>query len=147
MGRVNSIIETLKTSHDQLDRTVRLEAVPGDRMWVEIDDVKLLQVINNLLSNAVKFTHAGGIINIKLEETESTLLVAVRDNGIGIPEELQPFLFDEFTKARRKGLKGEETVGLGLSINKKLIEVQGGKIWVESREGEGTTFFIEIPKG
>jgi len=144
--RVNSILETLKAANNQLDRTFRLEAIPRDRIWVEIDEVKLLQVINNLLSNAVKFTHAGGIIYIRIEETESTLLVAVRDNGIGIPEELHPFLFDEFTKARRKGLRGEETVGLGLSINKKLIEVQGGKIWVESKEGEGTTFYIEIPK-
>jgi two-component system sensor histidine kinase VicK len=147
VGRVNSILETLKASDNQLDRTFRFETIPGDRIWLEIDDVKLLQVINNLISNAIKFTHDGGTINIKLEETKGSLLVTVQDDGIGIPEELHPFLFDEFTKARRKGLKGEETVGLGLSINKKLIELQGGKIWFESKEGEGTTFFIKIPKG
>mgnify|MGYP006202045089 CR=1 FL=1 len=76
-----------------------------------------------------------------------SLLVTVRDDGIGIPEDHHPFVVEEFSKVRRKGLKGEETVGLGLSITKKLVEIQGGKIWFESREGEGTAFFVEITKG
>jgi two-component system sensor histidine kinase VicK len=145
VGRINSVVETLKTSNEQLNRIFKVEALPRDTMWLEVDDVKLLQVINNLISNAIKFTRAGGTINIKLEEAENALLVAVQDNGIGIPEELHPLLFDEFTKARRKGLKGEETIGLGLSISKKLIELMGGKLWFESKEGVGTTFFIDLP--
>ena len=64
MGQINSLIETLNASHDQLDRTFRFKVIPGGRMWVEIDEVKLLQVINNLLSNAAKITHAGGIITL-----------------------------------------------------------------------------------
>src|SRR5690606_37907843 len=117
-----------------------------ERIWIQLDEVKLLQVINNLISNAVKFTNPGGNIQVKLEETENSLLITIQDDGVGIPEEFQPFLFDEFTRARRKGLKGEDTVGMGLSISKKSIELQGGKIWFESKEGEGTAFFIELPK-
>jgi two-component system sensor histidine kinase VicK len=146
VGRVSSIIDTFKITDGHPGRTFILEAIPPDRIWIETDDVKLLQVINNLISNALKFTRQGGIIAIRLEETDGSLLVTVRDDGIGIPEEHHPFLFEEFTKARRKGLKGEETVGLGLSITKKLVEIQGGKIWFESSEGEGTAFFVEIPK-
>lgn len=146
VGRVLSIIDTYKAAHNQLNRNFKLEAFPRDRIWVEVDDVKLLQIVNNLVSNAIKFTHAGGNIHIKLEETKNSLLITLQDDGIGIPEELQPFLFDEFTKAGRKGLDGEKTVGLGMSITKKMVEIQGGKIWFTSREGKGTTFYIEIPK-
>lgn len=67
------------------------------------------------------------------------------DDGVGIPASLQCLLFDRFTKARRPGLHGEETVGLGLSVCKRLVEMHGGKIWVESEENKGTTFFVEIP--
>jgi two-component system, OmpR family, sensor histidine kinase VicK len=143
--RGRSITDMLTASHSQLDRNVQLEARP-DKIWIEVDDVKILQVINNLMSNAVKFTRSGGSIYLKLEEKENDLLIVVQDNGIGIPEKLQPFIFDEFTKSRRKGLRGEETVGLGLSIAKKMVELHKGKIWFESKEGEGTTFFITLPK-
>ncbi len=67
------------------------------------------------------------------------------DKGIGIPKDLQPVLFERFTKARRPGLKGEETMGLGLSIVKRIVELHQGKVWVESQENKGTTFFIELP--
>lgn len=144
--RTRSIIDTFKGAHNHLNRIFKLEAFPNDKIWIELDDVKFLQIINNLISNAIKFTHEGSTIHIKLEEMGNSLLMAFHDNGIGIPEDLQPFLFDEFTKARRKGVRGEETVGLGLSITKKMIELHGGKIWFESREGVGTTFFISLPK-
>jgi two-component system sensor histidine kinase VicK len=68
----------------------------------------------------------------------------VGDDGIGIPKALLPVLFERFTKARRSGLKGEETTGLGLSIVKRIVELHQGKIWVESEEEKGTTFFIHI---
>jgi two-component system sensor histidine kinase VicK len=70
----------------------------------------------------------------------------VRDNGIGIPEELQPFLINKYTRAGRTGLNGEKTTGLGLSIIKSLIDMHNGKIWLESKENKGTAFYIELPK-
>ena len=129
-----------------MDRSFRLEAYPEDKIWVEVDDVKLLQVINNLLSNAIKFTHDGGVISVHLREEKGHLLITVKDDGIGIPEVDHAFIFDEFTKAKRKGLRGEKPIGLGLSITKKLVQLQGGEIWVESEEGKGTIFFVKIPK-
>ena|SRR5690554_1381694 len=146
IGRVSTIFELLKASHTQLNRTFTLESSPADEIWMEIDDVKLLQVINNLLSNAMKFTPDGGAISVHLKEEKDTLLITVKDDGIGIPEEYHPFIFDEFTKAKRKGLRGEKPIGLGLSITKKLVELQGGKIWFESGEGKGTAFYVRIPK-
>ncbi len=118
----------------------------ADEIFLEIDDLKFMQVITNLISNALKFTPDGGSITVSLEEVGDAVLVKVADTGIGIPERLQENLFDKFTPARRPGLKGETTVGLGLSIVKTIVEWHRGEIWFESTEGKGTTFFIRIPK-
>ncbi len=115
------------------------------QVFVQIDQTKFLQMINNLVSNANKFTPEGGHITINVQEEVGRVRISVSDDGIGIPEHLQPGLFERFTKARRPGLKGEETVGLGLSIVKRIVELHQGKVWVESKENEGTTFFVEIP--
>jgi len=117
-----------------------------DQIYAEIDDSKFMQVFNNLISNSMKFTPDGGTITIKLEAKEQTVLITVADTGIGIPEEFQSRLFDKFTKARRPGLNGEEPVGLGMSIIKTIVEWHDGKIWFESVENQGTTFYIEIPR-
>ncbi len=107
----------------------------------------LSSVINNLLSNSLKFTPYDGKIEVSITEpNEKEILIKVKDDGIGIPSDLQPFLFDKFTKARRKGIHGEPTTGLGMSIIKTIVEWHNGRIWFESSEGIGTTFYIEIPK-
>jgi two-component system sensor histidine kinase VicK len=116
-------------------------------VFVEIDQTKFLQAIQNLVTNANKFTPDGGHITVQVAEHAGRVLLSVKDDGIGIPADLQPHLFERFTKARRPGLKGEKTVGLGLSIVKRTVELHQGKIWVESKESEGTTFFIDIPIG
>jgi two-component system sensor histidine kinase VicK len=113
---------------------------------VEADEVKFMQVINNLISNAIKFTHDGGIITIRIEEKKNLILISIQDNGIGIPEHLQDGLFEKFTKARRPGIKGEPSVGLGMSISKTIVEWHKGRMWFESKEHKGTTFYIELPK-
>ena len=118
----------------------------NDKVYVKIDAYKFMQVINNLISNAVKFTHEGGVINLYVEEKEEDVLIIVADNGVGIPASLQGVLFEKFTKARREGLKGEPTIGLGMSIVKTIVEWHNGRIWFESKEKKGTTFYIEIPK-
>jgi two-component system sensor histidine kinase VicK len=116
-----------------------------DHVYVEIDEDKFLQVINNLISNALKFTPKGGSININLQEKEKSLLISISDTGIGIPKAFHDTLFERFTSARRPGLKGEVSTGLGMSIIKTIVEWHGGAIWFESEENVGTTFFIEIP--
>lgn len=115
------------------------------QVFARVDQTKFMQALTNLVSNANKFTHPNGHIRVAVRENAGKVTVSVRDDGIGIPAELQPILFERFTKARRPGLKGEETVGLGLSIVRRIVELHGGTIRVESQENQGTAFFIELP--
>jgi len=117
-----------------------------DAIYVDIDEDKFMQVIHNLISNSMKFTPDGGEISISIEEHDSTVILKVSDNGIGIPEKYHQTLFDKFTNARREGLKGQPSTGLGMSIIKTIVEWHQGKIWFESEVDRGTTFYIELPK-
>lgn len=115
-------------------------------IFLSVDESKFMQVMNNLMTNALKFTKDDGNISLNIKDQRDSVLFTFSDNGIGIPKQYHPTLFAKFTDARRIGLKGEATVGLGLSIVKTIIEWHDGKIWVESDEGAGTTFYIEIPR-
>ncbi len=114
-------------------------------IYADIDENKFLQVINNLLGNSIKFTPDGGQLRVSVSQHPAHLLVTVADNGIGIPAELQAGLFERFTPARRPGLRGEKSTGLGMSIIKTIVELHDGRIWCESQEGQGTTFYIQLP--
>lgn len=114
-------------------------------MYMEIDNNKFLQVINNLISNAIKFTREDGHIAVGLEQHPQHVLVTVADDGVGIPGRLLPVLFDRFTAARRPGLQGEKTTGLGMHIIQTIVHLHKGHIWVDSQEGQGTTFYIKLP--
>ena len=105
---------------------------------------KFGRVLDNLLNNALKFTPAGGTITVGLREQAGKPVLRVQDTGIGIPGKLHGNLFDKFNPTRRAGLQGEVTTGLGLFIARQIVELHGGAIWLESREKEGTTFFIEL---
>ncbi|RDV15009.1 PAS domain S-box protein [Pontibacter diazotrophicus] len=118
---------------------------PEKPIFMYIDMMKFMQVMNNLVSNAIKFTQDNGNITVSVEDKEDHVLVKVADNGIGIPKKMQPYLFDRFTRARRAGVRGEKSTGLGMSIIKTIVELHNGKISFESKEGTGTTFYIEIP--
>lgn len=137
-------IQGYKDSEDSLKRTFNF-SVSRDPILVDIDETKLLQVLSNLISNAIKFTHENGVIEISIEEEEKTLLIKVSDDGIGIPKQHHASLFDKFTVARRPGLQGEPSHGLGMSIIKAIVEWHHGSIWFESEEDVGTTFYIRIP--
>jgi two-component system sensor histidine kinase VicK len=143
--KTNLIMHEYRRSEKKLAKTFRLTS-SSDKIFAEVDEIKYAQVINNLIGNAIKFTPDGGSISVDIKEQQDSILITVKDNGIGIPQQLQPFLFDRFTKARRPGLKGEECTGLGMSITKKMVELLKGKIGFESKEHQGTTFFIEIPQ-
>jgi signal transduction histidine kinase len=103
------------------------------------------RVLHNIISNAVKFSHPGGRINIASEIKDGKFLLSIRDEGVGIPLELQAFIFDHFTPAQRKGTAGEKSTGLGLYFAKETMELHGGRIWFESAAVSGTTFYLEIP--
>lgn len=110
-----------------------------------VDCLLFEQALGNLLSNAVKFTPEGGDIYFRLQQQEDLILLEVEDSGIGIPDKHLPDLFREFSKIRRKGLKGEKPTGLGLAITRQIIRLHKGSIEAQSREGEGAIFRIELP--
>jgi len=115
------------------------------RIYAEVDENKFMQVINNLISNSLKFTPDGGKITISIIQKQGTVIISVGDNGVGIPEKFHARLFEKFSDSRRTGLKGEPSVGLGMSIIKTIVEWHHGRIWFESEENKGSTFYIELP--
>ena len=119
-------------------------ALPPDALQVSLHPEKFGRVLDNLLNNALKFTPTGGTITVGVRQYEGKVRLTVQDTGIGIPGKLHNNLFDKFNPTRRAGLQGEITTGLGLFIAKQIVELHGGHIWLESREREGTTFFIEL---
>jgi two-component system sensor histidine kinase VicK len=140
------IVKQYQNSEHVLEREFVFVA-PAHPIYAMVDMLKIGQSINNLIVNAMKFTEVGGRIEIQLTDEEETVMLAVSDNGIGIPEELKPFIFEKRTRAHRKGLRGEEGSGIGLSIIRSLIEGHGGRIWMQSQEGAGSTFYLQLPKG
>lgn len=106
---------------------------------------KLWRVLSNLIANAIKFSPTGATIEVITKKSENNIIIAVNDNGIGIPEEMQSKIFEIDTKAKQFGTDGEQPYGLGLAISKQIVESHGGKIWFESKQGIGTTFWIEFP--
>jgi signal transduction histidine kinase/ActR/RegA family two-component response regulator len=125
------------------DSSVMLQSdVAPNLPQVDADEERLLQVLENLISNAVKFTGPAGVVTLGAVATERELKVMVKDQGPGIHPEHLPRLFDRFWQARRHDRRG---TGLGLTISKAIIEAHGGRIWAESRLGEGTTMSFTVP--
>jgi len=110
------------------------------------DKHRVFQIMNNLLSNAAKFSKKGGEIIVALEQREDTVYVSVQDFGVGVPNSAKATIFDRFTQADSSDRRANGGTGLGLSIVKSLIEKQNGKINFNSKLGEGSTFFFELPK-
>jgi len=112
---------------------------------VKADRQKLHLVLANLLSNAIKFTPEGGRIEVEVEARENEVRVSVRDTGIGIPSREQERIFDRFYQVEPSLTRRFEGIGLGLSIAKGMVELHGGRIWVESLEGMGSSFTFALP--
>ena len=119
--------------------------LPAEAVYVNMDVSKFTQVVINLVSNAVKFTRDEGHVTVTVTGLSDRARVEVADDGVGIPAAMLPHVFERFTRARRPGLRGEETVGLGLSLCKTIVEWHEGTLAVASTEGQGSVFTIEIP--
>jgi two-component system sensor histidine kinase VicK len=141
---IREMIENYKQSEETLLRTFNFSA-SAEIIQIDIDETKVAQAINNLVSNALKFTKESGVIGISIKQEDDAVVLAISDNGIGIPEKHHNNLFDKFTSARRPGLHGEPSNGLGMSIIKSIIDWHHGEIWFQSKENEGTTFYIRLP--
>ena len=123
--------------------TISLDVDPALGTLVA-DERKVKQVVANLLSNAVKFTPDGGRIAVQAARTAAEVRVAVEDTGVGIAPEDQARIFEEFEQAKH-GREAAEGTGLGLTLSKKIVELHGGRIWVESEPGHGSRFTVALP--
>ncbi|MER2002313.1 MAG: cell wall metabolism sensor histidine kinase WalK [Carnobacterium inhibens] len=115
------------------------------QLWVEVDADKMIQVLDNIMNNAIKYSPDGGTIKCGLVETNDSVVLSISDEGMGIPKRDLTNVFDRFfrvDKARARSMGG---TGLGLAISKEVVQQHKGKIWVESTEGKGTTFYISLP--
>jgi signal transduction histidine kinase len=112
---------------------------------VVADERKLKQVVVNLLANAVKFTPDGGTVSLRAERENGQVRLSVHDTGIGIAAEDQQRIFEEFQQASHQSEKSREGTGLGLSLSKRMVELHGGTISVESAPGKGSTFTVALP--
>jgi two-component system, OmpR family, sensor histidine kinase VicK len=136
-------VARLKQFHKQKEIKVLTDK---KQLFVTGDDVKFFQVIHNLLSNALKFSDIKGQITVEVIDDDRDFTISISDNGIGIPEFLQPHIFKKNTPAARAGLNGERSVGMGLYIVKKLVELMHGTLSFQSEENKGTTFTLRLPK-
>lgn len=112
-------------------------------MAFDLDSIE--RIMLNLLSNAIKFTEKGGSINVNIADKDDTVLISVKDSGIGIPEDKQKIVFDRFRQVDKSLTRNNEGSGIGLSLVKSLVEMHDGKISVKSQYGIGTEFIIELP--
>ena len=125
--------------------TLRVET-PDDIPQVPADPRRLMQVFDNLLSNAIKYSPGGGTVTVSVEDVDDTVQVAVKDEGIGIPKEAQAHVFERFYQVDPSRSRRFGSIGLGLAIVKEVVEDHGGKVWLESEVGRGSTFYFTVPK-
>jgi signal transduction histidine kinase/ActR/RegA family two-component response regulator len=142
---VNQAVQTssphLKARHHQFE--VRLPAEP---IWLEADLVRLVQILVNLLNNAAKYTEPGGQISLVSEREGDEVIIRVRDNGIGIPQEMLPYVFDLFTQAEWSLDHSQGGIGIGLTLVRRLVDLHGGAITVHSGGLEqGSEFIMRLP--
>lgn len=115
-------------------------------LQLELDKEKVEVILNNILSNAIKFTGKGGKIEVSVEDKGNALLISVKDTGRGISPTDLPRVFDRFYQSKEKNAPAEGGTGIGLALCRELISLMGGKIWAESKSGNGSTFFVELPR-
>ncbi len=119
--------------------------LPTEPIWIRGDDDRLGQVLVNLLHNAVKFSPEGGQVTARASAAEREVVVSIEDHGVGIPRADLDRVFERFYKVDKARVRGKGGTGLGLAIARHIVEGHGGRIWVESVEGQGATFRFAIP--
>jgi two-component system phosphate regulon sensor histidine kinase PhoR len=139
---LNSAADRMRAQAERAGLILRVE-VPNRIPMIQADPSRLEQVLVNLIHNAIKFTRPGGVVELSASVEGEFVRFTVRDNGAGIPEDDLERIFERFYKADHARSGGG--TGLGLSIARHIVEAHGGKIWAESAEGRGSTFFFIVP--
>ena len=118
---------------------------PITSVWIEIDTDKITQVIDNILNNAIKYSPDGGKITVTMKTTDDQMILSISDQGLGIPKQDLPRIFDRFYRVDRARSRAQGGTGLGLAIAKEIIKQHKGFIWAKSEYGKGSTFTIVLP--
>lgn len=146
LNRFDMIVE-----HDQGEaqseskRYVIKRDLGNQALWIEIDTDQMMRVIDNIMNNAIKYSPDGGTITIRLQQRQNQVLLSIADQGLGIPRKDLSKIFDRFYRADKARSRAQGGTGLGLAIAKEIVNAHGGKIWADSREGHGSTFYISLP--
>ncbi|UJD00381.1 cell wall metabolism sensor histidine kinase VicK [Streptococcus oralis] len=132
-------------SQDEEKKYELVRDYPINSVWIEIDTDKMTQVIDNILNNAIKYSPDGGKITVSMKTTEDQMILSIKDQGLGIPKQDLPKIFDRFYRVDRARSRAQGGTGLGLAIAKEIIKQHNGFIWAKSEYGKGSTFTIVLP--
>lgn len=141
---LRNTVDLLRFKAADKKQTISL-SLADQALPIEVNKDRMNRVFGNIITNAIKFSPENSTVCVSSSLLHGKALIEIRDTGIGIPEKLLPYIFESFTSAKRYGTAGEKSYGLGLSICKQIVEAKNGRIWVESTEGQGSSFFIELP--
>ena len=132
-------------SQDEEKKYELVRDYPITSVWIEIDTDKMTQVIDNILNNAIKYSPDGGKITVNRKTTDDQMILSISDQGLGIPKEDLPKIFDRFYRVDKARSRAQGGTGLGLAIAKEIIKQHKGFIWAKSEYGKGSTFTIVLP--
>ena len=132
-------------AQDQEKKFELVRDYPITSVWIEIDTDKMTQVIDNILNNAIKYSPDGGKITVSMKTTDDQMILSISDQGLGIPKEDLPKIFDRFYRVDKARSRAQGGTGLGLAIAKEIIKQHNGFIWAKSEYGKGSTFTIVLP--
>lgn len=144
LDRFDMMLKTEKSGSDQKHYSIKREFTDKD-LWVEIDTDKMMQVLDNIMNNAIKYSPDGGVITTRLVEAHDNVVISISDQGLGIPRKDISKVFDRFYRVDKARSRKQGGTGLGLAISKEVVEAHHGRIWVDSAEGRGSTFYISLP--
>ena len=132
-------------SQDEEKKYELVRDYPINSVWIEIDTDKMTQVIDNILNNAIKYSPDGGKITVSMKTTDDQMILSISDQGLGIPKQDLPKIFDRFYRVDQARSRAQGGTGLGLAIAKEIIKQHKGFIWAKSEYGKGSTFTIVLP--
>ena len=132
-------------SQDEEKKYELVRDYPITSVWIEIDTDKMTQVIDNILNNAIKYSPDGGKITVSMKTTDDQMILSISDQGLGIPKEDLPKIFDRFYRVDKARSRAQGGTGLGLAIAKEIVKQHNGFIWAKSEYGKGSTFTIVLP--
>lgn len=144
LNRFDMILDGNDEQKPQKNYTIKREFTAKD-LWVELDTDRFTQVIDNIMNNAIKYSPDGGVITCRMLESNNQVILSISDQGLGIPRKDLNHVFDRFFRVDKARSRAQGGTGLGLAISKEVIEMHQGKIWADSIEGKGSTFYISLP--